>query len=550
MSSDAVRVLLIEDDPIQARLIQKLLADRRDPSFAVTVADRLAAGLKRLGEGGTDLVLLDLILPDSQELETFVRVKAQAPDVPVIVQTGIADAMMAGRAVEQGAQDYLVKDHITSASLLRSIRYVMERSRARTGEWNSPMFRLAQQQFLKAAQIMGLDDNLRQRLLFPQRTQMVSFPFRRERSEDVETVFGYRVQHVLTMGPTKGGIRYHQDVNLGEVAALAMWMTWKCALMSLPFGGAKGGVRVDPGTLTTAELERLTRRYTSEIISMIGPDKDIPAPDLGTDEQVMAWIMDTYSQQVGYTVPAVVTGKPVVLGGSLGRKEATGRGLVYVIEEAAEAHRVRLDGSHRRRPRIWQCRDACREIPGGLRGQGDRGQRRDHWRSTIPRACRSMRCWGTSSGIACSPGYPGAEPIGNPEMLELPCDILVPAALQQQITTENAPRLSCKLLAEGANGPTTLEADEILHERGIFVLPDILANAGGVTVSYFEWVQGLQNYMWSIEEINARLRTILIDAFGRTLRRARQDGVDMRTAAVIEGVQRITDAKLLRGLFP
>jgi glutamate dehydrogenase (NAD(P)+) len=549
MSSDTVRVLLIEDDPIQARLIQKLLADRRDPSFAVTVADRLAAGLKRLGEGGTDLVLLDLILPDSQELETFVRVKAQAPDVPVIVQTGIADAMMAGRAVEQGAQDYLVKDHITSASLLRSIRYVMERSRARTGEWNSPMFRLAQQQFLKAAQIMGLDDNLRQRLLFPQRTQMVSFPFRRERSEDIETVFGYRVQHVLTMGPTKGGIRYHQDVNLGEVAALAMWMTWKCALMSLPFGGAKGGVRVDPGTLTKAELERLTRRYTSEIISMIGPDKDIPAPDLGTDEQVMAWIMDTYSQQVGYTVPAVVTGKPVVLGGSLGRKEATGRGLVYVIEEAAKHIGFGLT-----------------EATAVVQGFGNVGMHVAKFLADC--GVKVIAVSDVTTGIyhpaglsidavlghvernRVLAGYPGAEPIGNPEMLELPCDILVPAALQQQITIENAPRLSCKLLAEGANGPTTLEADEILHERGIFVLPDILANAGGVTVSYFEWVQGLQNYMWSIEEINARLRTILIDAFGRTLRRARQDGVDMRTAAVIEGVQRITDAKLLRGLFP
>ncbi|HEV2129530.1 MAG TPA: Glu/Leu/Phe/Val dehydrogenase dimerization domain-containing protein, partial [Longimicrobiaceae bacterium] len=330
MSENGVTVLLIEDNPIQTRLIQKLLGEATSPTFQVKTADRLQSGFERLAEGGVDLVLLDLMLPDSEGLETFVRFHAQAPEVPVIVQTGLDDLTLAAKAVESGAQDYLVKGQISGAVLTRSIRYALERARAHSAEWSSPMFRLAQQQFLKAAQLMELDDNIRQRLLFPQRTLVVSFPFRRDGYEQVETVFGYRVQHVLTMGPTKGGIRYHPEVDLGETSALAMWMTWKCALMHLPYGGAKGGVRIDPTWLSRQELQRLTRRYTSEILGMIGPDKDIPAPDMGTDEQVMAWLMDTYSQQVGYGVPTVVTGKPVVLGGSLGRKEATGRGVVYV----------------------------------------------------------------------------------------------------------------------------------------------------------------------------------------------------------------------------
>ena len=416
-------------------------------------------------------------------------------------------------------------------------------------EWDSPMFRLAQQQFLKAAEIMNLDANVRDRLLFPQRTLIVSFPTRRDDYEHVETVFGYRVQHVLTMGPTKGGIRYHEDVNLGEVSALAMWMTWKCALMHLPFGGAKGGVRIDPTLLSRAELQRLTRRYTMEIISMIGPEKDIPAPDMGTDAQVMAWIMDTYSQQVGYSVPEIVTGKPVVLGGSLGRKEATGRGLVYIVLEAAQHVGLRL-----------------RESTAVVQGFGNVG-------SNVARflAEQGTKVVGVSdvSGGIHNPkgfdvdsliryvsehrslkGYPEGETISNQELLELECDILVPAALQNQITEENAPRLKCKILAEGANGPTTLEADQILQDRGIFIVPDILGNAGGVTASYFEWVQDTQNFTWTLEETNDRLHKVMVGAFQRTLLRSQRDGVDMRTAALVEGIERVAKAKLLRGLFP
>ncbi|MDA1051267.1 MAG: Glu/Leu/Phe/Val dehydrogenase [Planctomycetota bacterium] len=416
-------------------------------------------------------------------------------------------------------------------------------------EWDSPMFRLAQQQFLKAAQIMELDENIRDRLLFPQRSLTVSFPCRRDEYSQVETVFGYRVQHVLTMGPTKGGIRYHQDVNLGEVSALAMWMTWKCALMELPFGGAKGGVRIDPTKLSRAELQRLTRRYAMEITDIIGPDRDIPAPDMGTNEQVMAWFMDTYSQQVGYAVPAIVTGKPVVLGGSLGRTEATGRGLVYLICEAANHLGMDLTKS-----------------TAVVQGFGNVGS--NAARFLAENRVKIIGVSDVSTGLhnanglevnslleyvrehGVLKGYPGAEEVSNSELLELKCDILAPCALQNQITAKNAGRLDCRLLAEGANGPTTLEADQILIEKDVFLLPDILGNAGGVTVSYFEWVQDTQNLTWTLEEINNRLHKIMVGAFDRTLLRSQRDKLDMRTAALIEGIQRVAKAKLLRGLFP
>lgn len=416
-------------------------------------------------------------------------------------------------------------------------------------EWDDPMFRLAQEQFLRAAKIMNLDENIRDRLLFPQRTLLVSFPSRRDDYSEVETVFGYRVQHVLTMGPTKGGIRYHEDVNLGEVAALAMWMTWKCALMELPFGGAKGGVRINPSLLSRAELQRLTRRYTMEIITMIGPEKDIPAPDMGTNEQIMSWIMDTYSQQVGYPVPEIVTGKPVVLGGSLGRAEATGRGLVYLIVKAAEFLNLELKsstavvqgfgnvGSNAAKFLEENCVRimAVSDVSGGL--YNPKGL-------SVTALQQHVEQNGSLEG--CSLGTR----ISNEDLLELECDILVPAALQNQITADNAERIKCKLLAEGANGPTTLEADEILDRRGIFVLPDILGNAGGVTASYFEWVQGTQNMTWTLEEINNRLHTIMIKAFDKTLMRSQRDKINMRTAALIEGIERVAAAKLSRGLFP
>lgn len=416
-------------------------------------------------------------------------------------------------------------------------------------EWDSPMFNLAQRQFLRAANIMGLDDNIRKRLLFPQRAQIASFPCRKDKYSEVQTVFGYRVQHVLTMGPTKGGIRYHEDVSLGEVSALAMWMTWKCALMHLPFGGAKGGVRINPQQMSRSELQRLTRRYTMEFFNMIGPDKDIPAPDMGTNAQVMAWIMDTYSQQVGYTVPEVVTGKPVVLGGSQGREEATGRGLVYLIQDSA--FHIGLD---------------LKNASAVIQGYGNVGRNTALFLEQL--GVKIIGISDVSCGIynnkgltlsaiddhllehGMLKGYADADEISNQELLELECDILAPCAMQNQITEQNAYHLKCRLLAEGANGPTTLEADKILREKNIFVLPDILGNAGGVTVSYFEWVQNTQEFAWTLEEVNNRLHQIMTAAFQRTLLRSQRENTDMRTAALLEGIGRVAEAKLLRGVFP
>jgi glutamate dehydrogenase (NAD(P)+) len=549
LTKPLIRILAVEDEPDQLELIERLLRKSTRPVFEVSNARSVADGGRLLEDGRFDVVLLDLELPDSSDAETFGRVHAQARGTPIVVLTRRADIDLAARAVDAGAQHYLVKGRIDGERLIRSIRYAVERAHARSSEWQSEMFRLAQQQFLKAAYIMDLDDNVRQRLLFPQRTMVVSFPFRRDRREVVETVFGYRVQHVLTMGPTKGGIRYAPDVNLGEVSALAMLMTWKCALVQLPYGGAKGGVRVDPNALTRSELQALTRRYTSEIFPMLGPEKDIPAPDMGTNEQVMAWLLDTYSHQVGYTVPTVVTGKPVVLGGSLGRREATGRGLVYTVQEAA--NHIGLDlrgarvvvqgfgnvGSHAARffAELGAKVIGVSDVSGGVHNADglDIAAIQDH-----------------VARHRVIDGFADGDPVTNEQLLELDCDVLAPCALQNQITAENADRVRCRILAEGANGPTTLEADEILNDRGVFILPDILANAGGVTVSYFEWVQGTQNYMWTLDEINARLRHVLAGAFQRVVRRSESQHLDMRSAALVEGIARVTEAKLSRGIFP
>jgi glutamate dehydrogenase (NAD(P)+) len=549
MAEQHVRILALEDNLVQLKLIERLLLESKHPVFDVVSAGTLAEGCRLIGEQKFDLVLLDLVLPDSTELETYSRLKAHAPDLPIVILTSLSDVQLASRAVDAGAQDYLIKGKIDGARLIRSIRYALERTHARSSEWQSEMFRQAQQQFLKAAYIMDLDDNIRQRLLFPQRTMLVSFPFRRDRRDVVETVFGYRVQHVLGMGPTKGGIRYAPDVNLGEVSALAMWMTWKCALMRLPYGGAKGGVRVDPSELTRSELQALTRRYTSEIFPMLGPEKDIPAPDMGTNEQVMAWLLDTYSHQVGYSAPTVVTGKPVVLGGSLGRREATGRGVVYTVQEAARHIGLDLQGASvvvqgfgnvgAHAAKIFADGGskvvAVSDVSGGIYNPD--GLDIDAMMSYV-------------SQNRVLEGYGGGDPVTNEALLEIECDVLSPSALQNQITAENADRIRCRILAEGANGPTTLDADEVLVENGVFVLPDILANAGGVTVSYFEWVQGTQNYTWTLDDINTRLRGLMSDAFQRVVRRSEEQHLDMRSAALVEGIARVTEAKLLRGIFP
>ena len=416
-------------------------------------------------------------------------------------------------------------------------------------ELNTHTFRLAVAQFNEAAEAMQLDTNLRERLKLPQRSLIVSVPVRMDDGR-VEVFTGYRVQHDTARGPSKGGIRYHPEVNLGEVAALSMWMTWKCALADLPYGGAKGGVRVDPKQLSRAELQRLTRRYAAEIFPLIGPDKDVPAPDVGTDQQVMAWIMDTFSQQVGYAVQGVVTGKPLSIGGSLGREDATGRGVVYVTLEALQ--HLKLDvstatvaiqgfgnvGSHTARimQEVGARVIAVSDVSGGLynpKGLDIPDLWRQYHEHHVP--LRDIKL---------------GESITNEELLQLDCTVLVPAALSEQITDANAAKLRCRILAEGANGPTTLEADRILTDKGVFIIPDILANSGGVIVSYFEWVQDVQRFFWKAKDIQDRLQDIITSAFHRTLHFSLERRTTMRMAALMSGIDKVAQAHLQRGLYP
>jgi glutamate dehydrogenase (NAD(P)+) len=419
---------------------------------------------------------------------------------------------------------------------------------ARHHEMDSETYQMAVQQLNLAAERLGLESSVLRRLQLPQRSMVVSVPVVMDNGE-TQVFVGYRVQHNLVLGPGKGGLRYHLSVSLGEVSALAMWMTWKCALVGLPFGGAKGGIRCDPATMSVGERERLTRRYTQEILLVIGPRVDILAPDLNTNEQTMAWIMDTYSMQVGYSVPGVVTGKPIIIGGSLGRREATGRGLVYCVQEACSLQKIPLRGArvvvqgfgnvgsvtatllHEMGAHVIAVSDA----------QG--GIYRTHGLD-IPQLLahqQEKRTVGT---------FPAGEAISNADLLTLPCDILVPAAVERQISADNAGKIQCRILAEGANGPTTPEADIILRERDIFLIPDVLCNAGGVTVSYFEWVQDLQNYFWTETQINRRLKQVMIKAFREVYAEANRAQVDMRTAALMLGVGRVAHGEHVRGLFP
>ncbi len=406
----------------------------------------------------------------------------------------------------------------------------------------------AQQRLDQVAERLGLDPKIHQHLRHPKRSLIVSVPILRD-SGELEVFTGYRVQHSMVLGPSKGGIRYHPKVDLDEVTALAMLMTWKCALMGLPYGGAKGGVRCDPSRLSIRELERMTRRYTSEVYLCIGADRDVPAPDMGTNEQVMAWIMDTYSMQRGATVPGVVTSKPVLLGGSVGRVEATGRGVSYMAAEAAAHLRLPLSGARVVVQGFGNvgsvaaetlCGMGCRVVAvSDVHGGTENADGLD-----IPTLLAHVR-----AGKPV-PDFPQGRRLSHAELLTQPCDILVPAAMEGQITGENAGAIQAQLIVEGANGPTTGEADRLLRERGVFIVPDILANAGGVIVSYFEWVQDLQFFFWKEEEVNSRLRDILTGAFQRTLALAQREGVDLRTAAMMEAVTRVARATALRGFYP
>jgi glutamate dehydrogenase (NAD(P)+) len=415
--------------------------------------------------------------------------------------------------------------------------------------YDHPTFRMACQQFDLVADHLQIPESDRGRLKFPKRSMTVALPIHRD-DGSTEVFAGYRVQHHLTLGPTKGGLRYHPDVRLGEVAALAMWMSWKCGLTGLPYGGAKGGIACDPGKLSRDELERLTRRYTQEMIPFIGPQVDVMAPDLGTNEQVMAWMMDTYSVYAGYTVPSIVTGKPVGLGGSLGRREATGRGVGYLINRAADL--IGLDVS---------------KATAAIQGYGNVGSiaalslaRYGVKVIAVTDAlggvfnAQGLNLWALEKHVLTRKtvaGFPEGEPLANEQLLVLPCDILVPAALECQITQANAPRIRCRILAEAANGPTTPEADAILNQRPeIFIIPDVLCNAGGVVVSYFEWVQDLQSFFWGETEVVDKLFRILESAFTQTVALGRKQKIPMRLAALSLGIKRVQEAKRIRGLFP
>ena len=416
---------------------------------------------------------------------------------------------------------------------------------------DSPTFRMASQQLQTVARAIDLDPGILERLSVPKRSLIVSVPIRMD-DNSLHTFIGYRVQHSLTSGASKGGLRYAPHVDLGEVAALAMWMTWKCGIMNLPFAGAKGGIACDPVLLSLTEKERLTRRFTEEVQSIIGPRIDIMAPDMGTDEQTMAWIYDTYSMKVGYACPEIVTGKPIELGGCVGRKEATGRGVVYCIREAMEELKLRpveatavVQGFGN--VGAITC-DELYKIGVKVIAVGDRyGAIRNDRGLDIPALAKYVEERKERKSVA---GFPGADDIPVDEVLTTKCTILVPAAMERVITIENAPKIQCRILAEGANGPTTPEADEILEAQGVYVIPDVLCNAGGVTVSYFEWVQDIQQFMWSEEDVNNELRKLMLNAFKRVRKESQDRKLSNRTAALSLGVQKVANEMKKRGLFP
>jgi glutamate dehydrogenase (NAD(P)+) len=409
-------------------------------------------------------------------------------------------------------------------------------------------WQVAQQQFDLAAERLNLDPGLRRVLREPRRELTVHFPVKMD-DGSVQVFTGYRIQHNLGRGPAKGGIRYHQDVSLDEVKALAMWMTWKCAVVGIPYGGGKGGVIVDPKKLSQKELESLSRRFFTEIEILVGPEKDIPAPDVNTNAQVMAWFMDTFSMHAGHTVPGVVTGKPISLGGSEGRNEATARGTVFCIIEAARHLGLELPKS---RVAIQGFGNAGSIAATLISDEGATVVAVSDSTGGIHNAdgldIKRVIAWKKEHGTV--QGFPGAADISNAEVLEVACEILIPAALENQITERNAGNIKARLIAEAANGPTTPEADRILFKNSKFMIPDILCNAGGVTVSYFEWVQDLNRDHWSERVVNEKLKEIMVKAFQEVLAIARRDQIDMRTAAYLLAVQRVADATAMRGLYP
>lgn len=410
------------------------------------------------------------------------------------------------------------------------------------------VYETAVRQLQAAADKLGIDEGVYQILRRPKRELTVNFPVEMD-SGEVQVFTGYRVQHNLASGPGKGGIRYHPDVTLDEVRALAMWMTWKCAVAGIPYGGAKGGVTCQPKVMSNRELERLTRRYATEISIMIGQDQDIPAPDINTNAQTMAWFMDTISMHRGITVPGVVTGKPLSIGGTLGRVEATGRGVMIAAREAASQIGLALDGA---RVAVQGYGNVGYYAARLLAEQGCTlvgvADSTSGLYSDIGLDADALRQYKDTNGSFA--GYTGVDRISPQELLELPCDILVPAAIEGQVTAANADKIKARIIVEGANGPTTPEADAILYDKGILVVPDIVANAGGVVVSYFEWVQNIQHIFWDLDEVNQKMESIMVGSFAEVTQLAREEGVSMRDAAMLLAVGRVVEAMRVRGVYP
>ena len=403
------------------------------------------------------------------------------------------------------------------------------------------------QEFDGAARLLGLDPGIWKILTHPKRQITVSCPIQMDNGE-IEVFTGYRVQYNITLGPAKGGIRYHPDVTLDEVTALAAWMTWKCAVAHIPFGGGKGGIICDPTKMSRRELEALTRRYVAEIIDLIGPEKDVPAPDVNTNDQVMAWVMDTYSMHVGHTATAVVTGKPIEMGGSLGRREATGRGVMIVTREAARHLGVDIQRATVAVQGFGNVGSVSADL---LAKIGAKIVAVTDWKGGVynPKGLDVARLIEYTREHRTVEGFPGADHLTNDQLWPLDVDILIPAALENQVTMENAPKIKAKIVTEGANGPTTPDAHRYLHERGVFVIPDILANSGGVTTSYFEWVQDRYGYFWEEEEVNTRLEKKMCVAFDAVLQTSLKYKVDLRTGAYIVAIQRVSTVTKMRGMY-
>jgi glutamate dehydrogenase (NAD(P)+) len=412
---------------------------------------------------------------------------------------------------------------------------------------HGPIFGAMLEEFEQAARILNLDPGIWKILTHAKRQITVSCPIQMDNGQ-IEVFTGYRVQYNITLGPAKGGIRYHPDVSLDEVTALAAWMTWKCAVAHVPFGGGKGGIVCDPTKMSRRELEALTRRYVAEIIDAIGPEKDVPAPDVNTNDQIMAWVMDTYSMHVGHTETAVVTGKPIEMGGSLGRREATGRGVMIVTREAAKHLGFDIKGASVAIQGFGNVGSVSAEL---LAAIGARIVAVTDWKGGVhnDKGLDIAKLIAHTAEHKTVAGFPDAEPLGNEDLWGLDVDVLIPAALENQITEENAPHIRAKVLTEGANGPTTPDAHKILHDRGVFVIPDILANSGGVTTSYFEWVQDRYGYFWDLSEVNERLEKKMCQAFDSVLQTALKYKVDLRTAAYIVAISRVGTVTQLRGMY-